>query len=79
MSTNAKTRKVAVYPDGTRYPLHRANGAWWWRYDRASSHLDGVRDNLAAEYGGWIEIEPNPYYRPETPWTTLDRIFAGKR
>lgn len=82
MNTRTKTRKVAVYADGHRVPIVRRGGMWHWGDGNASSHMDGVAFRLAAEYGGHIETEPNPSYRPPrelTPYEVLGRMMSGRR
>lgn len=75
-----KTRKVAVYPNGYRYPLRFANGVWWWRRDCGSFPQSAVAGQLREEYGGWIEIEPNPEYErwaKRHPLPVLEGLLRG--
>ena len=65
MSTKTKTRKVAVYPDGLRVPVTREHGMYRWGRGNSSSHMSGVEYRLREEYGGHLEVEPNPSYRPD--------------
>lgn len=76
MSTSSKTRKVAVYPDGYRCVIHKRDGMWDWGRGNASSHMSGVEYRLREEYGGHIEVEPNPNYRPTSNYErTMRRLF----
>lgn len=78
MDTRNKTRKVAVYPGGRRFVIYRKNGMYYWDHGAASSHMSGVKDNLAHECGGHIETEPNPNYRPRMTRfeREMQRIFG---
>lgn len=77
MNTKTKTRKVAVYPDGHRVVITRRGGMWHWGRGNASSHISGVEHRLAAEYGGHVETEPNPNYRPVSEYErVMRRLFA---
>lgn len=80
-----KTRKVAVFPDGSRHPLTKTSGLGW-RYPKPcfgpsefsttsySSHQWPVIEAV-EEAGGHIEVEPNPNYRPRL--TTFERLTRG--
>ena len=76
-NANNKTRKVAVYPNGERYVIRRSGGMWYWGRGRASSHMYAVKDNLEQEYGGWVEVEPNPNYRPMSHYEKTMRSLFG--
>jgi hypothetical protein len=62
-NTNAKTRAVAVYPDGSRYVIRRNRGAYWYNSTDGSSHMSSVKENV-ARMGGKVVYEDNPNYRP---------------
>lgn len=77
MATPTKTRKVAVYPDGSRYPLHFSRGYWWWGKGRGDFPQSAAIDSLAQEEGGWIEVEPNPEYTRWRGAPRLSRLMKG--
>lgn len=60
---NTKTRKVAVYPDGTRFVLRKERGAWWYRRGEGAFPLSAAIENV-RELGGEVVTEPNPNYQP---------------
>ena len=78
MTKQSKTRKVAVFPDGSRYPIHREGGMWRWSPRDASSHLSGAKQRLELEYGGHIETEPNPNYREPSVFERLSTRMEGR-
>lgn len=54
-----KTRKVAVYPDGRRYVLRRAQGVWWWDTNKGSHPLAAAIEHV-EECGGHVITEKVP-------------------
>jgi hypothetical protein len=60
---NRKTRKVAVYPDGTRFALRKERGAWRYRRGEGAFPLSAAIENV-KELRGEVMTEPNPAYSP---------------
>jgi hypothetical protein len=79
MSSKTKTIKVIVYPDGSTSSITRSSRGWAWYPPRSGKHessdLQGVASN-AAQYGGKIEIRPNPYYREPTGMEVLQAALT---
>lgn len=77
MKTQPKTRKVAVYSDGSRHTITRIGNMWHWGRGNVSSHLHGVKHRLAVEYAGHVEIEPNQQYRERLEYTRIIQKLLG--
>ena len=75
MNSKTKTIKVIVFADGSESSITRSSRGWAWYPPKGgkweSSDLRGVADN-AAQYGGRIEIRPNPHYRAPTGMDVLN-------
>ena len=77
MSSKTKTIKVIVYPDNSTSSITRSSRGWAWYppHTRSGKHessdLRGVADN-AGQYGGRIEIRPNPHYREPSGMDVLN-------
>jgi hypothetical protein len=77
-STKAKTRAVAVYPDGSRFVIKRNRGAYWYNNTDGSSHMSSVRENV-ARMGGKVVYEPNPLYRAPGLESLLGSVLGKRR
>lgn len=50
----ARSRLVAVWPNGTENPIIYRAGAWWWKWDAGSYPQDAAIENVKAA-GGRVE------------------------
>lgn len=77
MSTNTKTRPVAIHPDGRREVIHKTGSRTftWVMGNRAWSHYQFMVDCLAAD-GIKVEREPNPRYKPQPELTYYNHLMA---
>lgn len=65
MGREPRKLKVAVYPNGVRFTIRRVGRMWEWKRGCCSSHLLAALEHVAEE-GGYVELVPNPAYRPGT-------------
>lgn len=65
MPREPRKLRVAVYPNGVRFTIRRRGKLWEWKSGCCSSPLLAALEHVAEE-GGYVELVPNPAYRPGT-------------